>query len=51
MSLAIPALHQENVALSAKGDDDDIEYEELGLLPADIPPVPSFRGIPLKYIS
>jgi UDP-sugar transporter A1/2/3 len=46
--LALPA-HQENHGL--KGVDDDIEYEELGLLPADIPPVPSFRGIPLKYIS
>lgn len=47
--LALPA-HQENYG--HKGDDDDeVEYEELGLLPADIPPVPSFRGIPLKYIS
>jgi UDP-sugar transporter A1/2/3 len=47
--LALPA-HQENHSLKGD-DDDDIEYEELGLLPADIPPVPSFRGIPLKYIS
>ncbi|KAG1756678.1 nucleotide-sugar transporter [Suillus paluster] len=47
--LALPA-HQENLVLNGDGDD-EIEYEELGLLPADIPPVPSFRGIPLKYIS
>ncbi|KAJ8586085.1 nucleotide-sugar transporter [Rhizopogon salebrosus TDB-379] len=48
--MSLPA-HQENLALNPKGDHDDIEFEELGLLPADTPPVPSFRGIPLKYIS
>jgi UDP-sugar transporter A1/2/3 len=48
--LALPA-HQENLALNAKSNRDDIEFEELGLLPADLPPVPSLRGIPLKYIS
>jgi len=48
--LALP-VHHENLALNPNDDHDDIEFEELGLLPADVPPVPSLRGIPLKYIS
>jgi len=39
------------LALNPKGDHHDIEFQELGLLPADTPPVPSLFGIPLKYIS
>ncbi|KAG2142232.1 uncharacterized protein EDB93DRAFT_1252293 [Suillus bovinus] len=37
--------------MALKVTNNNIEYEELGLLPTDIPPVPSFHGIPLKYIS
>lgn len=48
--LALP-VHHEHRTFNVKDDSDHVEFEELGLLPADIPPVPSFRGIPLKYIS
>ncbi|KIJ69314.1 hypothetical protein HYDPIDRAFT_80759 [Hydnomerulius pinastri MD-312] len=49
--LPIPP-HQDSLVLIAKDNDEDIEYEELGLLQADAPPpVPSLCGVPLKYIS
>ncbi|KAH0830752.1 nucleotide-sugar transporter [Lanmaoa asiatica] len=35
---------------AAKDNEDQLEFEELGLLP-DAPPVPSLCGIPLKYLS
>lgn len=35
---------------SAKLANDQLEFEELGLVP-DAPPVPALFGVPLKYIS
>ncbi|KAI6036290.1 hypothetical protein PISMIDRAFT_683272 [Pisolithus microcarpus 441] len=43
---------QQSVVLVAKTvPDEQLDYEELGLRPADSPPVPALCGIPLKYIS
>lgn len=42
---------QDSLGFVAKLAGDEFEYEELGMLAIDSPPVPSWYGIPLKYIS
>ncbi|KAI6128325.1 nucleotide-sugar transporter [Pisolithus thermaeus] len=42
---------QQSVLVAKNVPDEQLEYEELGLRSADLPPVPALCGIPLKYIS